>query len=252
MVPSTAIVQSEPVSATAAKAETLDLAPATARQHAAQALFAAVDDQSALARNRAYQMMELRLDRRQVGKDVGVIVFEIVEDRRARAVMHELGTLVAERGVVLVGLDDEECTVGQVAPIRQSRPPRRRSGIRAANRRVRESRQATPWPWSCRACRRQPAPTCPATQSRPATAARRYTDGPHRGSLRAADCRVKWRCRSRTRRRASRRRRVAPHRNLRSRRSRASATACSSVDTRWHRSRSRCGPPGARSLRYRP
>ena len=53
-------------------------------------------------------MVELRLDRGQVGKDVGVVELEIVEDRGARTVMHELGALVEERGVVLVGLEDEE------------------------------------------------------------------------------------------------------------------------------------------------
>ena len=63
-------------------------------------------------RNGSHQVMELSLDRRQIGKNVGVIVFEVVEDHGTRPVVHELGTLVAECGVVLVGLDDEKRTVG--------------------------------------------------------------------------------------------------------------------------------------------
>src|SRR5690606_20389471 len=42
-------------------------------------------------------------------ENVGVVVFEVVEDRDARPVMHELRALVEERGVVLVGLHDEWC-----------------------------------------------------------------------------------------------------------------------------------------------
>ena len=37
-----------------------------------------------------------------------MVVFEVVEDAGARPVVDELGALVEERGVVLVGLDDEE------------------------------------------------------------------------------------------------------------------------------------------------
>ena len=53
-------------------------------------------------------MLELAFDRGEVRIDVGVIVFEVVEHQRARPVVHELGALVEERRVVLVGLDDEE------------------------------------------------------------------------------------------------------------------------------------------------
>ena len=52
--------------------------------------------------------MELRLDRCQVGKDVGMVELEVVEDRGAREVVDELAALVEERGVVLVGLDDKQ------------------------------------------------------------------------------------------------------------------------------------------------
>ena len=60
--------------------EALDLAPATARKHAAQAFLTAVDDDATLVRNRAHQVMELRFNGRQVRKNVGVVVFEVVQD----------------------------------------------------------------------------------------------------------------------------------------------------------------------------
>ena len=74
-------------------------------------LDAAVGDDQAVAGHGAHQMVELGFDRRQVGKDVGVVVFEVVEDRRARPVVDELAALVEEGGVVLVGLDDEVPTL---------------------------------------------------------------------------------------------------------------------------------------------
>ena len=58
-------------------------------------------------------MMELRLDGGEVGEDVGVVEFEIVEYRGARPVVDELGALVEKGGVVFVGLDDEERAVGE-------------------------------------------------------------------------------------------------------------------------------------------
>ena len=88
--------------------EALDFAPAAARKHAAEARLAAVDDQPSFRRHGANQMMELRLDRREVGKDVGVIELEIVEDRGARTIVDEFRPLVEECGVVLVAFDHEE------------------------------------------------------------------------------------------------------------------------------------------------
>ena len=88
--------------------EIFDLAPAAAREHALQIPVTAVDDQTATLRHRAHEVMELSFDRSQVGKDVRVIVVEIVEDRRARPIMDELRALVGERRVVFVGLDHEE------------------------------------------------------------------------------------------------------------------------------------------------
>jgi hypothetical protein len=90
-----------------AATEVLHLAPAAARQHAGQSLLAGIDDQPAAGRHRAHQVVELGLDGRQVREDVGVVELEVVQDRGARPVVHELAALVEEGGVVLVGLDDE-------------------------------------------------------------------------------------------------------------------------------------------------
>ena len=58
-------------------------------------------------------MMELPLDRCQIVEDVGVVELEIVQDGRARPVVHELAALVEERSVVLVGLDDEGAAIAK-------------------------------------------------------------------------------------------------------------------------------------------
>ncbi len=52
--------------------------------------------------------MELGLYRAQVGKDVGVVEFRIVQHGGTRTVMHEFGAFVEKRGVVFVGFDNEK------------------------------------------------------------------------------------------------------------------------------------------------
>lgn len=59
-------------------------------------------------RNSAHQVVELPLDGRQIGEDVGVIELKVVKDRSARTVVDKLRTLVEEGAVVLVSLDHEE------------------------------------------------------------------------------------------------------------------------------------------------
>ena len=147
-------------------------------------------------RHHAHEMMELRLDRREIGEDVGVIVFEIVEDRGARPVVDELRALVEERRVVLVGLDDEERAVGEARRHAESPAARRRSGIPAPGPRARGSTRASPPSSSCRACPRPRAPSARRARSRRAIAARRRTAGRRRGSPPSADCRATRRCRS--------------------------------------------------------
>ena len=106
--------------------------PAAHRQDLGQARVFGVDDQAAVAGHRAHQVMELALDRRDVREDVGVIEFEVVEDRHGRAVVHELGALVEERGVVFVGFDHEVHAMVQ----------RRRGGFHLSRWRERSARRA--------------------------------------------------------------------------------------------------------------
>jgi len=56
----------------------------------------------------AQQLIELAADGGNVGIDIRVIEFQIIEDGGARPVVDEFGALVEKRGVVLVGFDDEE------------------------------------------------------------------------------------------------------------------------------------------------
>ncbi|CFN25634.1 Uncharacterised protein [Bordetella pertussis] len=71
--------------------------------------------QLAVGRHRAHQVMELGLDGGQIGEDVGVIVFQVVQDGGARPVVHELRALVEKGRVVLVGLDHEGAGARRVA-----------------------------------------------------------------------------------------------------------------------------------------
>ena len=99
----------------AQRTEAHHLAPAAARQHPLQRLVARIDDEPARARHRAHQVMELGLDRGEVREDVGVVHLQVVQDRSARPVVHELAALVEQRGVVFVGLDDEGLSAAQAS-----------------------------------------------------------------------------------------------------------------------------------------
>ena len=50
-------------------------------------------------------MMKLGLDRGEVGENIRMVVFEVIDDRRFRAVMNELGPLVEKGRVILICLD---------------------------------------------------------------------------------------------------------------------------------------------------
>src|ERR1700686_1445638 len=92
----------------AAGREFFHAAPATRGQYLRQMRIGTVADDAAAARHGAQQVLELPLDGRQIGVNVGVIVFEIVQHQGARPVVHEFRALVEERGIVLIGFDDEE------------------------------------------------------------------------------------------------------------------------------------------------
>jgi hypothetical protein len=89
-------------------AEAAHRAPAAGVQHTGQAFFQPVDHHATRGRHGAHQVVELALDGGQVVKDVGVVELQIVQHRRARAVMHELAALVEKGGVVFVGLNDKQ------------------------------------------------------------------------------------------------------------------------------------------------
>src|SRR5690606_8251533 len=89
-------------------AEALYGSPAPLLQDCVQGLVGMGPDNGPAGRYRAHQMMKLRLDGLQIGKDVGVIVFKIIKYGGARAVMYELRALVEKSRVVFVGFDDEQ------------------------------------------------------------------------------------------------------------------------------------------------
>jgi hypothetical protein len=64
--------------------EAFDRRPAAARQDPLQTGLGGIRQKQAIARQGAHQMVELRLDRRQIGEDVGMIELEVVQDRRSR------------------------------------------------------------------------------------------------------------------------------------------------------------------------
>ena len=76
-----------------------------------------------------------RLDGGQVGEDVGVVELQVVQDRGARPVVHELAALVEEGGVVLVGFDDEGAVPRWPSraetPKFSGTPPTRKPGLQA-------------------------------------------------------------------------------------------------------------------------
>ena len=151
-----------------------------------------------LPRHGAHQMMELALDRGDVGKDVGVVVFEVVEDRDRRPVVHELRALVEERGVVFVRFDDE-IACPSPEPRRHAEIPRHAADqeARLAACRFEQIRQQRWSSWSCRACRPPRARRARPARSRPATAGRRCSAGAHPACARPPDCRATARCRRR-------------------------------------------------------
>ena len=87
--------------------------PAAHADHPRQRLFSLGMDNQAIPRHGAYQVVELPLDGGQIGEDIRVVEFQVVEDGRARAVVDELAALVEEGAVVLVGLDHEERRAAQ-------------------------------------------------------------------------------------------------------------------------------------------
>ena len=110
------------------------LAPAALGQHALQAGLAGIHDDAALRRHGAHQVVKLPLDGRQVVKNIGMVEFEVVQHRRARAVVNELAALVEKRRVVFVGLNHEG--VARAQPRRHAKVQRhaadQKAGLQAS------------------------------------------------------------------------------------------------------------------------
>jgi hypothetical protein len=106
--------------------EAFDRRPAAARQDPLQTGLGGIRQKQAIARQGTHQMVELRLDRRQIGEDVGMIELEVVQDRRSRGVVDELRSLVAESAIVFVGFNHKERRVLSSAgqPRRNAEVPR--------------------------------------------------------------------------------------------------------------------------------
>jgi hypothetical protein len=73
----------------------------------------AVAEQQAIAGDEADEMAEGFFDGGEVFKNVGVVKFEVVDDRDFGLVMDELAAFIEKRGVVFVALDDEPFAIGE-------------------------------------------------------------------------------------------------------------------------------------------
>ena len=173
------------------RAEALDRRPATHVERLLQVRFVRVDDQAAVAGHRAQQQVELPLDRRDVRIDVGVIVLEVVQDRGARPVVHELRALVEKGGVVFVRLDHEMAaraearTDAEIERHAADQEPGCEPGVleypgeQAAGRRLAVRARG----------RRAPSDRPAAARCAPAIRVRTHSDGRCRAALRPAHCR---------------------------------------------------------------
>ncbi len=93
--------------------EALHRRPAAPGQDLLQGGRRSMDEDLTVTGDRAQQVMKLGDDGVQIRKNIGVIVFEIVEDEGARVVVDEFGAFVEKGGIILIGLDDKEGTAPQ-------------------------------------------------------------------------------------------------------------------------------------------
>ena len=81
--------------------------PTTRIDHCSKVLIGSIDNDSTLARYGAHELVKLPFNGIEVRINVGVIIFEIIKHQRVRAVVHKLCTLIEERCVVFVRLNNE-------------------------------------------------------------------------------------------------------------------------------------------------
>ena len=87
--------------------------PRALGQRFVQRCFVGVRHDQPFVRNRAHEVVKLYLNRCQIRENIGMVEFEIIQNRRARTVVHKLTALVEKRGVVLIRLNHEKRIVGQ-------------------------------------------------------------------------------------------------------------------------------------------
>ncbi len=97
----------------AVRAGGLQRSPAAFFQRLHQRLIGLRINHQPVARHGAQQMMELGLDRSQVGKNVCVIKFHVVHHQRARPVVDKLRALVKKRAVIFVRFHDKKIGAAQ-------------------------------------------------------------------------------------------------------------------------------------------
>ena len=138
--------------------------PATHGQRFRERRVGTVRHDQPRGRHDAHEVVQLLLDGREIGENIGVVVFEVVENGRARAVVHELRALVEKRGVVFVRLDDEKWIFPRRAdtPKFSGTPPMRNPGSRPACSSIHASMLAVvvlPWV-PATAITQRPGSTC--------------------------------------------------------------------------------------------
>ncbi len=117
-------------------------------------------DDAAAARDEIHEALERGLHGVQIAVDVGVVELDVGEDERVGKVVHELGTLIEEGGVVLVAFEDEGAAIAELEAGAEvfgdasDEEGRGKLGS-LAGRRLRRSTPACWWWWFCRGCRRR-------------------------------------------------------------------------------------------------
>ena len=94
-------------SPTALAVKTLQAAPAPLFQHPIKRFTVTVGNDEPRRRHRTYQVMKLLFNRSEIFKNVGVIVFEVIQNRGTRPIVHKLAALIKKGRVVFVGFNHE-------------------------------------------------------------------------------------------------------------------------------------------------
>src|SRR4051812_5934224 len=85
-------------------AESLNRRPSSFCKYSLQGCVLPIHHQKTRFRHDPYEVSKLAFNRSEIVEDVGMVELEIIQNRGLRTVMHELGALIEERGVVFIGL----------------------------------------------------------------------------------------------------------------------------------------------------